>query len=248
MEAADPIAEFAALIRAARDVAALTGAGISTASGIPDFRSPGGLYSNPEAENIFDLRAFRRDPSHFYRFAREFFPMVARAQPNRAHTVLAAWARDGRRVRVATQNIDDLHQRAGSKEVFAVHGTTASATCLGCRETCRTSELEPAILQGEVPTCTCGGVWKPDITFFGESLPWAALEAATAAMQEADLIVVLGTSLAVHPAGSLPMFRRPGTPLVIVNRDETGLDPEADIVVHADLCATLDAVQRRLTA
>lgn len=244
----DAIAGFAALVRAAREIAVLTGAGISTASGIPDFRSAGGLYSDPNAENIFDLGAFRRDPSHFYRFARGFFPMVARAQPNRAHAVLAAWQQDGRRVRIATQNIDDLHERAGSREVFALHGTTATATCLRCGAACRSAGLEPAIGRGEVPRCPCGGVWKPDITFFGEMLPVAALEAATAAMQEADLVLVLGTSLVVQPAGSLPVFRRRGAPLVIVNRGGTWLDGEADLALDDDLPAVLDAVHRRMTA
>ena len=240
------IAEMAAHVRRSRELAVLTGAGISTASGIPDFRSASGLYSRPGGANVFELDAFDRDPSYFYRFARDFYPTVRRAAPNRAHTVLAEWARDGRRGCIATQNVDDLHQRAGSSDVYPVHGTFLTSTCRQCRGRTPTRALEPAIERGEVPHCPCGGVWKPDITFFGEMLPPEAWEQSLRAMQDADLVLVLGTSLAVYPAAALPGYRAPGTPLIIVNRDATALDDEAEVAIAGDLAETLGAVQAAL--
>lgn len=234
------IADF---VRAARRIAVLTGAGVSTPSGIPDFRSPAGLYADGRNANVFDLPAFRRDPAPFYRFAREFYPMIKRAQPNPAHLVLAAWERAGKSVEIATQNIDDLHQRAGSTRVYPVHGTTLTSTCQGCGRSGPTAALEPKVLAGEVPTCACGGVWKPDITFFGEMLPQDAWEHSERAMSEADLVLVLGTSLVVYPAASLPDARRGTARLVVVNQDPTHLDPEADVVVHARVEEVLQAAE-----
>ena len=220
------IAEVAACVRGARELAVLTGAGISTASGIPDFRSASGLYSRPGGANVFDIEAFDRDPSCFYRFARDFYPTVRQAAPNRAHTALVEWAGGGRRVCIATQNVDDLHQRAGSTEVYPVHGTFLTSTCRQCRGRTPTKTLEPAIARGEVPRCPCGGVWKPDITFFGEMLPPEAWERSVRAMQDADLVLVLGTSLVVYPAAALPMETQMYVPRVLETvRLREKLDP-----------------------
>ncbi|MEI6891883.1 MAG: Sir2 family NAD-dependent protein deacetylase [Pontiella sp.] len=233
-------------VRDAKSIAVLTGAGISTGSGIPDFRSASGIYSNPQNVNVFDLDAFHRDPSIFYTFAREFYPQVRDAQPNAAHRALAAMDR----VTVVTQNVDDYHQRAGSNPVYTVHGNHILSTCQTCGEQIETKNLFPIILSaealaradGRVPYCGCGGVYKPNITFFGEPLPeydWAKSEHA---MREADLVLVLGTSLQVYPAASLPSYRPWDARLVIINQEPTPLDGEAQLVIHDDLCEVMERV------
>lgn len=210
----------------------LTGAGISTESGIPDFRSPGGLYSDPSNVNVFEISSFIADPSIFYRFWSRFLPVVEKAQPNPAHRAIAQ-LQNSRRVTVVTQNIDDLHQRAGSQAVWSVHGTMASCRCLKCGARKDTSELAPIIRRGEVPYHSCGGVFKPEVTFFGEGLPEIDWTNSQNAIREADLLCLIGTSLSVFPAAGLPSCRRRGCRLIIINRDPTPLDHEADLVMHA---------------
>jgi NAD-dependent deacetylase len=241
---ADPeaIREIARRVREARRLAVLTGAGLSTPSGIPDFRSAGGFYADGRNAGVFDIREFGRRPEHFYRFAREFYPMLTRAQPNAAHRALARWEGGAREVRIATQNIDDLHQRAGSSRVYPVHGTVETSTCVSCLTSCATKTLVPVVMAGRVPRCACGGIFKPDITFFGEMLPEAAWDQSIEAMNKADLVLVLGTSLAVFPAAALPGYRNPRAGLILVNRDATPLDGEADVIIHDDLAETLRAV------
>ncbi len=209
----------------------MTGAGISTESGIPDFRSPGGLYSDPANANVFDIDSFLADPSIFYRFWARFLPVLEQARPNPAHRAIAR-LQDSRKVTVVTQNIDDLHQQAGSRTVWSVHGTIASSRCLKCGARTRTAELLPFIRRGEVPGHSCGGVFKPEVTFFGEALPELDWTSSQRAIREADLLCLIGTSLTVFPAARLPAFRRPDCRLVIVNRDPTPLDGEADLVIR----------------
>ena len=220
----------------------LTGAGISTASGIPDFRSAGGLYSDIRNVNVFDLEAFMRDPSIFYNFAREFYPKVHEASPNVAHYKIADWSRNSGGVTVITQNIDDYHQRAGSNPVYTVHGDFLTSTCLSCGDSTETEQLVPEILRGEIPHCDCGGVFKPDITFFGEMLPEYDWNASVKAISEADLLLIIGTSLTVFPAASLPNHRSMDAPMVIINRDPTPLDDKAAIVFHEDICDVMKAL------
>ncbi|MBU1908493.1 MAG: Sir2 family NAD-dependent protein deacetylase [Verrucomicrobia bacterium] len=242
MAGPEEIREVARHVRDAHRLAVLTGAGLSTPSGIPDFRSAGGFYADERNAGVFDIREFQRRPEHFYRFAREFYPMLARAQPNAAHRALARWEGGALDIRIATQNIDDLHQRAGSSRVYPVHGTVEISTCVSCRTSCSTETLVPEVMAGRVPGCACGGIFKPDITFFGEMLPEAAWERSVEAMQSADLVLVLGTSLAVYPAAALPGYRNRRAGLLIVNRDATPLDEAADVVIHDDLAETLRAV------
>ena len=246
MGGADSIREASVRIRRARRIAVLTGAGISTPSGIPDFRSADGIYSDERTANVFDIGEFRRRPELFYRFAREFYPLLERAQPNAAHRALAEWEHGGKEVHIATQNIDDLHQRAGSTRVYPVHGTVETSTCMDCGQTRQTHHLVSQVMAGDIPRCECGGVFKPDITFFGEMLPEIAWDRAVAAMRQADLILVIGTSLAVYPAASLPDYRKNQAELILVNRDPTPLDAEAHIVLRGDLAALLDEVARFL--
>jgi len=240
----EPLKLFADLVRQSQSIAVLTGAGISTESGIPDFRSANGLYARPERANVFEIAEFDHHPEYFYDFAREFYPLLRRSQPNAAHCVLASWEKAGRQVQIATQNIADLHQRAGSTRVYPVHGTLLTSTCRQCGRGCATRALEPRLATEPVIRCECGGVFKPDITFFGELLPTAAWDAAAAAMAAADLVLVLGTSLVVYPAAALPDQRAPTAHLVIVNRDPTHLDAAADIVIHDRLAHVLAAVDK----
>lgn len=237
--------QLAETIKAARSIAVLTGAGISTGSGIPDFRSASGIYSDERNVNVFDLAAFRRDPSIYYNFARTFYPQVRDAKPNLAHQALATWQQD-RKVTVITQNVDDYHQRAGSAPVYTVHGNYINSTCQACGAKTETESLFPIIERGEIPHCICGGVYKPDITFFGEMLPEYDWTAAVNAMNAADLVLVLGTSLAVYPAASLPGYRSHNAKLAIINHDPTPLDDEADVVIHSDLCKVMEQLSERL--
>ncbi len=227
-------------IFAANKIAVLTGAGISTASGIPDFRSASGIYSDERNVNVFDLDAFNRDPSIFYNFAREFYPRVRDAEPNVAHKAIAAL----HHATVITQNVDDYHQRAGSAPVYTVHGNHIFSTCRACGAEVKTETLFPIIGKGEIPRCACGGVYKPNITFFGEMLPDYDWRQSVKAMSEADLVLVLGTSLQVYPAAGLPGYRPWNARLVIVNRDPTPMDREAQLVIHDDLCEVMGGVRR----
>ncbi|MBT8042091.1 MAG: NAD-dependent deacylase [Kiritimatiellales bacterium] len=232
------IEQLADWIKSARTIVALTGAGISTASGIPDFRSASGIYSDEHNVNVFDLDAFRRDPSIFYNFARDFYPQVRDAQPNAAHRALAGW----KHVTVVTQNVDDYHQRAGSSPVYCVHGNHIRSTCQSCGGQVETEALFPVVESGGIPECNCGGVYKPNITFFGEMLPEYDWQQSVQAMCDADLVLVLGTSLVVYPAASLPDYRPRNAKLAIINRDPTPLDRDAQLVIHDDLCAVMDAL------
>lgn len=254
MAAAD-IARVADWVLAAQRIAVLTGAGISTASGIPDFRSAAGIYATRASENVFDLELFHRDPLPFYRFAAWFYPLVAHAQPNAAHRVLADWERGGKHVGIATQNVDDLHQRAGSQQVHGVHGSWLTSTCLTCSKVWKTTEVAVPILGNpqhnltdaaiQLLHCDCGGLLKPDITFFGEALPQAAWWHSMELMRAAELVLVLGTSLTVFPAAGLPAYRSESARLIIINREATPLDAEAHAVLRGDLADVMQRINDR---
>lgn len=248
MSLSDSLCAAAQAIGRARRLAVLTGAGISTPSGIPDFRSADGLYADARNEGVFDIAIFRERPEHFYRFAREFYPVLERAQPNAAHQILARWEREGRNVEVATQNIDDLHQRSGSRRVYPVHGTAEASHCTNCGAGRPTRTLWPEVAAGRVPRCSCGGVFKPDITFFGEMLPEDAWTRSARAMSEADVVLVIGTSLAVYPAASLPDGRRRSAGLFIFNRDSTPLDDAATGVFRGDVVVQLQRLADAIEA
>ncbi len=234
------IKNLADAIRAAKSIAVLTGAGISTGSGIPDFRSASGIYSDTKNVNVFDLSAFKRDPSIYYNFAKTFYPQVRDAKPNSAHQILAKWQNEGKQICVITQNVDDYHQRAGSAPVYTVHGNYIQSTCQKCGATTETEDLFEIIERGEIPHCICGGVYKPDITFFGEMLPEYDWSMSVKKINEADLVLVIGTSLSVYPAASLPEYRAPTAKLAIINRDSTHLDNEAEFVINDEICAVLE--------
>lgn len=236
-------ADLRAALAAATRIVFLTGAGMSTESGIPDFRSATGLYASGVHEDVFDIEVFQKHPEVYYAFARRFLDTVRRARPHAGHAAMAALARlPGKHVAIVTQNIDTLHQDAGSPVVHPVHGSLATSRCADCSQRVATSELWPAIEAGTVPRhAGCGGVFKPEIVFFGEPLPERVFTAAGRAMREADLLVIAGTSLAVYPAASLPHMRPHACRLAIVNRTATPLDDEADWVYRDEIGAVLGA-------
>lgn len=242
----DAVESLTEYLRRARRIAVLTGAGISTESGIPDFRSTSGLYRTVTSEEVFDIGFFDARPEEFYRVIGPMYRTILAAEPNAGHRALARLERLGKSVSIATQNIDALHRKAGSSSVFEVHGSMATLTCRECGRLFDSDRFESALSAGEVLRCPCGGVLKPDITFFGEGLPHDAFLAATIAFESADLALALGTSLAVYPAASLPQNRKSGVPLLIVNKTPTPLDGAAALVIHAPLGETLEKAVDRL--
>ena len=224
-------------IKGAKCVAALTGAGVSTLCGIPDFRGPKGLYRNPDAERIFDIDWFDRDPSVYYRGCRELVYGLGAFEPGPVHRALKRLEDAGLLAGITTQNIDMLHQKAGSSVVYEVHGSPAVHHCRRCGD----EKSFAAIMEmvganggaarlGEpyVPRCACGGAYKPDITFFGESLPERAFTSSQELAIKADVMLVLGTSLTVFPAAGLPRLTlQAGGKVIIVNAQPTSLDDYA---------------------
>lgn len=231
------------LLRRARYLVALTGAGISTRSGIPDFRSPhSGLWQQADPEEIASLRGFRRHPERFYTGIQPLARTILDAAPNPAHLALARMEQAGRLRSIITQNIDMLHQRAGSKTVHEVHGHLREMTCIHCFAV---HPAEPYIraftASGTIPRCPCcGHVLKPNVIMLGEQLPVHALRAARSEVRRCDVLLVIGTSLATYPAGELPVLaHRAGAALVIVNLRETALDSLATSVIRADVVDVL---------
>ncbi|QTX32785.1 RNA polymerase subunit sigma [Aminithiophilus ramosus] len=209
----------ASWIEKASRIVLLSGAGLSTAAGIPDFRGPEGLYrragvDNPEA--LFDIERFDRDPSLFYRFHREFLRLFERITPTFTHRFFAALEARGAMEAVVTQNIDGLHQAAGSKKVLEIHGGIGSNHCRRCGASFTLDSLRTLMAAEEIPHCRCGGVIKPDVVFFGEAV--RELEACQRATVEADLLVVAGSSLVVTPAAFLPSLCQ--GKIVVVNRGD----------------------------
>ena len=206
---------------------ALTGAGVSTLSGIRDFRGKNGLYNDMDAEKIFDIGYFEEDPSFYYRAAGSFIYDLDKKDPSAVHIVLAELEKRELLKAVITQNIDLLHEKAGSKNVIEIHGSPKVHYCLRCSGIRMTfEEASEIVRKGAFPLCPeCGRILKPAITFFGESLPAEALREAVHESQKADLMLVLGTSLTVFPAASMPQHTlRNGGEIIIVNNMATPLD------------------------
>jgi NAD-dependent deacetylase len=222
-------------IKNARHCVALTGAGVSTLSGIRDFRGKNGLYQEMDAEKMFDINYFEKDPTYYYKTAGSFIYNIDEKEPSVVHKVLAKLEQKGLVKAVITQNIDLLHQRGGSKRVIEVHGSPNVHYCLRCAGVRMGFDEAAALVKQERwPACPhCGRILKPAITFFGESLPIDALRDAEAEAQKADLMLVLGTSLTVFPAAGIPqtVIRHSGE-IVIVNNMATFLDRYA--VFHFD--------------
>ena len=229
---ADDIKALTDALRASRSTAVLTGAGVSTLSGIPDFRGPQGLYRQKDAERIFDIDWFDRDPSIYYRGCRELVYGLRNYRPSDVHVALKHLEDLGLLAGIATQNIDMLHQKAGSSHVYEVHGSPMLHHCRRCGREATFDEV-CAMLEGHEPEfvarCpSCGGALKPDITFFGEALPEDAFRHAQELAMNAEVMLVLGTSLTVYPAAGIPRLAlQRGAKLFIVNASSTALDDYA---------------------
>lgn len=240
------IQRAAQLLAQARYAIALTGAGLSTPSGIPDFRSPDtGLWENYDPMEIATLQAFRRRPDDFFNWIRPLARQMLAAQPNPAHTALAELENAGHVKHIVTQNIDGLHQRAGARRVIELHGDIYTGTCVGCYRIYRSEEFSADFIEaGRIPHCPhCGGIVKPNVILFGEALPVQALTAAKRVAAECDLMLIAGSSLEVAPASDLPMLARSRQAhLIIVNHGHTYVDEYCDVMIHADVAVTLPAI------
>lgn len=228
--------EFLKLLNESRLTVVLTGAGISTPSGIPDFRGPQGIYRK-YPQNVFDIDFFYSHPEKFYEFAKEgIFPMLE-AKPNPAHVLLAKLEEQGLIEAVITQNIDRLHQKAGSKKVIELHGNVEEYYCTRCGREYTVKDVMEKLEKDSVPRCDdCSGLIRPNIVFFGEALPQNALNEAIRLSSKADLMIVMGSSLVVYPAAELPLITvRGGGKLVIVNMGETPLDDLATLKYNMDV-------------
>lgn len=242
--------ELARLLARAERSVVLTGAGISVPSGIPDFRSPGtGIWEGVDPMEVAHIDAWRRDPDRFWRFYGERFAMLVDKRHNRAHEVLAELERRGTIEGVITQNIDRLHRAAGSERVLEIHGSIEWSRCLSCggrTELDRVVELLAA--EEGAPGCPdCSRPLKPDVVLFGELLPEATMAAAERLALEADLMLCVGSSLAVHPAAGLPQLTLDaGGAIAIVTEGPTPLDDRAEVKLGGDVVAELEAVEREL--
>lgn len=214
----------ATMLKEAKSVVLLSGAGMSTSAGIPDFRGPNGLYRTAgitDPERIFDLAEFSRNPALFYRFHRAFLSLLDTIHPTFAHRFFAALEQKNILKGIVTQNIDGLHQRAGSSHVLEIHGGVETSTCIQCSRTYPREDATKKTLETDIPRCdSCGGVLKPDIVFFSE--PVRCLEECLHLVRTSDLLFVVGSSLTVTPAALLPAYA--GKDIVVVNRGPLSFD------------------------
>jgi NAD-dependent deacetylase len=220
---------------------ALTGAGISSESGIPTFRGVQGLWEKYDIMEFAHIDSFLRDPAKVWRMLIELDETIGPAKPNAAHTSLAALEEMGRIRMVVTQNVDNLHQDAGSREVVEFHGNAKAFRCLECRDM---HERENINWEDMPPRCYCGGLIKPDVVFFGEAIPWAAHAKAFEAAKQTDLILVIGTSAVVAPAGEIPiMAKHSGARVVEINIEPTVLtDRVTDLMLTGSAADILPPV------
>jgi NAD-dependent deacetylase len=243
--------EFAAdLFRQSKHAVVLTGAGLSTPSGIPDFRSGGtGLWSRDEPMEVASLTTFRVAPERFFEWFRPLANQIYHAQPNAAHRALSELEKAGQIRSIITQNIDVLHQKAGSHSVIEMHGTLRTLTCTQCYHQEQAAPyLAPFVEKGEIPLCPkCGQILKPDVILFGEQLPQAAWSQAQRAARQCDLIMVAGSSLEVLPVAGLPMQALDrGAHLIIINNSPTYLTVRADVVILEDVAEVIPAIAEKV--
>lgn len=227
------------LIKKSKNILVFTGAGISTSSGILDFRSENGLYSLlskntdlPYPEAIFDIKYFKKNPKPFFSLAKNM--LEQHAKPTNCHKLLAELEKNNQISLVLTQNIDMLHQAAGSKKVLECHGSFMSAHCLDCHSAYNLNDYKQRVLDDSIPYCNCGGIIKPDITFFGESLPSAFYDLVNNP-PETDLVLILGSSLNVQPAAGFALEMAMKVPSILVNLAATPYDNAISLVYHEDL-------------
>ena len=237
---------LAGLVREARSVVALTGAGISVPSGIPDFRSPGtGLWENVDPMAVAHIDAWRADPERFWQFYGNRFQTLEGKEPNGAHRALVELERRGHLRAVITQNIDMLHRKAGTRELIEVHGSIEQSVCLTCGARYPLNEVRERLAHhpARVPHCNCGDPLKPDVVLFGEWLPADALDRAYALAAEAELLLCVGSSLEVHPIAQLPgITRSAGGQVAVVTQGPTPWDHRAAVRLDGDVVAELEAL------
>jgi NAD-dependent deacetylase len=242
--------EATALIQNAKFAVALTGAGSSTPSGIPDFRSHGsGLWTRYSPHEVASLTAFRRHPERFYKWLRPLVSHILSTEPNPAHIALAQLEKSKFLKTTITQNIDGLHQRAGSENVLEVHGNLKTLTCIGCYKKVEANDyMELYINEEKIPHCPhCGNYLKPDIVLFEEQLPSKTWLKARQTSEACDLMIVAGTSLVVSPVAQLPdRAKNNGAHIIIVNKSSTYMDPQADIVIHADVAEVFPKITAKV--
>jgi NAD-dependent protein deacetylase/lipoamidase len=251
--ARDELARLVELVRGADSVVALTGAGISVPSGIPDFRSPGtGLWERVDPMDVAHIDAFNSDPVRFWSFYGERFATLAEKQPNGAHRALVAMEQQGILDAVITQNIDMLHRRSGTRELVEVHGSIATCTCLRCGGSIPLAEVRVMLRAAAdgVPRCEgCGAALKPEVVLFGEMLPERALCRARELCEGADVLLCIGSSLEVHPVAGLPLITRAaGGTVAIITQGTTPLDEIAAARLHGDVVEELQALAAALGA
>jgi NAD-dependent deacetylase len=244
------IESAAQILASSKHAVALTGAGHSTPSGVPDFRSPGtGLWEQDDPMAVASIDTFRRDPQAFFDWIRPLARQMMEARPNPGHMALADLERAGVLKAVITQNIDELHHRAGSQLVLELHGSVRTATCTRCRKRVSSAEVWPQfVASGEMPRCpACSGLLKPDVVLFGELLPVGVLLEAQSQADRCDVMLVAGSSLEVYPAADLPMrARRHGAEVIVLNYQPTDMDAEAAVVIHDDLALYLPKIADRV--
>ena len=245
-EYTNEIARAAELVREARHAVALTGAGSSTPSGIPDFRSPGsGVWEHVNPMEVASIYNFRRHPDQFYSWIRPMMTLLLTAEPNPGHVALAELETGGWLKAIITQNIDNLYQRAGAHDVLELHGHMREATCIRCYRVVPSGALVDEFLASdEVPRCAeCGGVMKPNVVLFGEQLPVKVVNVAMAHIRQADLMLIAGSSLQVMPVAELPLHvHRQAGHLIVVNLTPTYVDDIAEVVIHGDAAEVLPRI------
>ncbi|MBW1716140.1 MAG: Sir2 family NAD-dependent protein deacetylase [Deltaproteobacteria bacterium] len=243
----DPlIAKGADMINKAEKILVFSGAGLSTESGIPDFRSPGGLWSKYDPSDFYFDKIISDEKARvkYWQMSTETYQIIKDAVPNRAHLAIKALEDMGKLIAIVTQNIDRLHHKAGNSpdKIIEIHGTVSSVSCLDCGKTYDRDDIEERLRSGlKVPYCdNCSGILKPDTISFGQAMPTEKMELAFTYAQECNLCIVLGSSLVVYPAASVPAHAvERGAALMIINRDETPLDSQADVVIHESVSSAL---------
>lgn len=249
----DLLEKGARLILNAGKILVFTGAGLSTESGIPDFRSPGGIWERYDPEDFYFHKIVSSEKARekYWRMSTEFYDTMKDARPNQAHLALKEMEEMGKILAVVTQNIDNLHQKAGSapEKVIEIHGTAFSVSCLGCGKRYGRDEIQARVLAGDKAPCCddCKGILKPETISFGQAMPESKMAAAFKCAGECDLCMVLGSSLVVYPAASIPIQAvENGAGLLIVNRDPTPMDQDADVVIHGGLGEILTKIMERV--
>jgi NAD-dependent deacetylase len=222
------------IISTSKKIIAFTGAGFSAESGISTFRGAGGLWSKYDPAIYANINYFNKDPSYYWNFFKdERYPVIKNAKPNDGHYALVKLENQGKIYQIITQNIDGLHQISGSSEVIELHGNTRKIFCMNCDKAYSIDKIFKQLKYELPPICSCGGILKPGTVLFGEPIPKNVLDMAIHSAQNCDMFLVLGSSLVVYPAASIPrLAKKNGAILVIINIDQTPLDDMADLVIH----------------